>query len=162
MSATHVHRHHRHGPDELVASAVESCREAGRQFTPLRRRVFEALAEASGPLGAYDIVEQLGREKRISPISVYRALDFLIEAGLIHRVATRNTYLPCHHLHAADETTVFLVCTRCGGVDELASPELGRDLRGMAAASGFRPGGNAVEIEGECAECREGEAASAA
>ncbi len=156
--AAHIHHHHHHGPEgapKLVAHAEAVCREKGLQFTPLRRRVFEALSASGGPLGAYDLVEQLGRERRISPISVYRALEFLMEAGLIHRIAVRNTYLPCAHEHGAGETTVFLVCTLCGNVDELASSAIARDLAGTAAQVGFRPVSRAVELEGECQACRE-------
>jgi Fur family zinc uptake transcriptional regulator len=155
--AAHIH-HHDHGPEaapKLVAHAEAVCSEKGLQFTPLRRRVFEALAASGAPLGAYDLVEQLGRERRISPISVYRALEFLMEAGLIHRIAVRNTYLPCAHEHGAGETTVFLVCTICGNVDELASSSVARDLAGTAAQVGFRPVSRAVELEGECQSCRE-------
>lgn len=150
-----------HEVDAVLRDAEARCRDGGLQFTPLRRRVFEALARGGGPLGAYDLVERLGREKRIAPISVYRALDFLIEAGLIHRIATRNTYLPCIHVHAHDrhDAMVFLVCTRCGHVDEVASPDLARGLDGTAAEAGFKPGGRAVEVEGECANCRRGVAA---
>jgi Fur family transcriptional regulator, zinc uptake regulator len=157
--AAHSHHHHHGGAQEaaaLLAHAETVCGEKRLQFTPLRRRVFEALAAGSGPLGAYDLVEQLGRERRISPISVYRALEFLMEAGLIHRIAVRNTYLPCAHEHGAGETTVFLVCTLCGSVDELASSEIARDLAGTAAQVGFRPVSRAVELEGECQACREG------
>ena len=138
----------------LLGHAEQVCRERGLLLTPLRRRVFEALAASSAPLGAYDLVERLGRERRIAPISVYRALDFLIEAGLIHRIATRNSYLPCHHSHAPHETTVFLVCTRCGGVDEVASPEVARGIDGTATAAGFRADHGSVEIAGECRSCR--------
>ena len=151
---------HGHGsPADLLAHAEAHCRTRGLQFTPLRRRIFEALAGAEKPLGAYDLVERLGREKRMAPISVYRGLDFLIEAGLIHRIATRNTYLPCCHEHGTGETTVFLVCSSCGGVDELASSDVARGLDGTAAAVGFRPKSRAVELEGECSTCRDGRAA---
>lgn len=134
--------------------AEEICRAKGTQLTPLRRRVLEALAAAERPLGAYDLVERLGRERRIAPISVYRVLDVLIEAGLIHRIATRNTYLPCNHAHESHAATVFLVCSSCGGVDEVTSDEIAASLTGTAAATGFRPGARAVEVEGECAGCQ--------
>ncbi|MDB5592138.1 Fur family transcriptional regulator [Enterovirga sp.] len=151
---SHDHHHHPSPPEALIRQAEEACRAQGVQFTPLRRRVFEELARSREPLGAYDLVERLGRERRIAPISVYRVLDVLIEAGLIHRIATRNTYLPCHHAHDPHGATVFLVCTSCGVVDEVCSPDLTRGLDGTAAAAGFRPGGRAVEVEGECASCR--------
>lgn len=142
------------GTRELLSHADTVCRDRGLNLTPLRRRVFEALASSSSPLGAYDLVELLGRERRVSPISVYRALDFLIESGLIHRIALRNTYLPCHGHHGVDETTVFLVCATCGNVDELASPALARGLDGVARSVDFTPRSRTVELEGECAQCR--------
>jgi Fur family zinc uptake transcriptional regulator len=130
-------------------------------LTPLRRRVFEALAASKAPLGAYDLVERLGRERRVAPISIYRALDFLIEAGLIHRIATRNAYLPCYHSHAAHAATVFLVCTRCGGVDEVASPEVARGIEETARAAGFRADHRSLEVAGECRACRDNPSDSA-
>ncbi|WP_375459391.1 Fur family transcriptional regulator [uncultured Enterovirga sp.] len=159
MAGSPHHHHHDETPEALLRLAEEACQARGTQFTPLRRRVFAELAAAREPLGAYDLVERLGRERRIAPISVYRVLDFLIEAGLIHRIATRNTYLPCHHMHDPHAATVFLVCSRCGGVDEVTSPDLARGIDGTAAASGFKPVGRAVEVEGECATCQTGEAA---
>lgn len=127
---------------------------AGIQLTALRRRVLEELARAERPLGAYDLVERIGKERRIAPISIYRVLDVLIEAGLIHRIATRNTYLACNHTHESHATTVFLVCTTCGNVDEVTSDDVARGVRGTAAAAGFRPGSRAVEVEGECSGCQ--------
>lgn len=158
MSVGHAHGHE-HGPDDLVRQAEETCAAKGLQLTALRRRVFAELAAANAPLGAYDLVERLGRERRMAPISVYRVLDFLIEAGLIHRIVTRNTYLPCHHADAGHDATVFLVCTRCGGVDEVSAPDVARGVSGTAAAAGFKPVGSAVEVAGECAECQAGRAA---
>lgn len=149
------HRHSQQDPADAMGHAEALCRDRGLKFTPLRRRVFEALASSGAPLGAYDLVERLGQERRISPISVYRALEFLIEAGLIHRIAVRNTYLPCHHEHGPGETTVFLVCSSCGNVDELASSAIASGLDGMAAALDFKPKSRAVELEGECSACRE-------
>ena len=139
---------------DLMRHAAELCAAQGLQWTPLRRRVFGSLVESGRPLGAYDLVERLGTEKRIAPISVYRALDFLIEVGLIHRIATRNTYLPCHHDNGQHDATVFLVCTRCGSVDEVASPEIARGIDGTTAAAGFRTDNRFVEIGGECQACQ--------
>lgn len=153
--AEHHHDHHAHeDPVAFMRRAEAVCRQAGVQLTPLRRRLLEELARAERPLGAYDLVERLGRERRIAPISVYRVLDVLIEAGLIHRIATRNTYLPCNHAHESHAATVFLVCTTCGSVDEVTSDEVARGVLGTAAEAGFRPGSRAVEVEGECSDCQ--------
>lgn len=153
MAETH-HHHHPLDPAAFMRHAEELCRQDGVQLTALRRRVLEELARAERPLGAYDLVERLGRERRIAPISVYRVLDVLIEAGLIHRIATRNTYLPCNHAHEPHAATIFLVCTVCGNVDEVASDEVARGVSDTAAAAGFRPGVRAVEVEGECCDCQ--------
>ena len=154
MAEHHHHHHHSGDSAAFLRHAEESCRRDGVQLTPLRRRVLEELSRAERPLGAYDLVERLGRERRIAPISVYRVLDVLIEAGLIHRIATRNTYLPCAHAHESHATTVFLVCTTCGNVDEVTSDDVARGVRGTAAAAGFKPGTRAVEVEGECSDCQ--------
>ena len=159
MSHTHSPPAHASGPngaEDLIGHAERVCRDKGLQLTPLRRRVFSALAESDAPLGAYDLVERLGKERRVAPISIYRALDFLIEAGLIHRIATRNTYLPCCHEHPAHEATLFLVCKLCGHVDEVTSPDVARGIDGTAAAAGFRTLHRPVEVEGECQACRDG------
>ena len=155
MADTHSHHHHSHSdPAAFIRHAEEICRQDGVQLTALRRRVLEELARAERPLGAYDLVERLGRERRIAPISVYRVLDVLIETGLIHRIATRNTYLPCSHTHESHAATIFLVCTTCGNVDEVASDAVARGVSDTAASAGFRPGARAVEVEGECAGCQ--------
>lgn len=154
MANAHSHIHTHASADGLIAQAERLCAERRLQLTPLRRRVFAALAGSDAPLGAYDLVERLGAERRIAPISVYRALDFLIEAGLIHRIATQNSYLPCHHSHDTHEATLFLVCKTCGHVDEVSSPDVARGIDGTAAAAGFRTGHQPVEIEGECQTCQ--------
>jgi Fur family zinc uptake transcriptional regulator len=155
MVMAHAHSSHANGSaEDLIAQAERLCVDKRLQLTPLRRRVFEALAASEAPLGAYDLVERLGVERRVAPISVYRALDFLIEAGLIHRIATQNSYLPCHHSHDAHEATLFLVCKTCGHVDEVSSVDVARGIDGTAAAAGFRTGHRPVEIEGECQTCQ--------
>lgn len=147
--------HHDHGDGgDLIARAERVCAERRLQLTPWRRRVLEELARTSSPLGAYDLVERLAGERRISPISVYRALDFLMAAGLVHRIAARNTYLPCHHEHQHDETTVFLICSRCGAVDERTSLAVAEGLDGTAQAAGFQVQSRSVELEGQCGACR--------
>jgi Fur family zinc uptake transcriptional regulator len=151
-----AHAGHAHAAGDLIAQAERLCAERRLQLTPLRRRVFEALAGSEAPLGAYDLVERLGVERRVAPISVYRALDFLIEAGLIHRIATQNSYLPCQHSHDTHEATLFLVCKTCGHVDEVSSPDVARGINGTAAAAGFRTGHQPVEIAGECQTCQGG------
>lgn len=143
--------------DELVRRAERTCRDRNLKLTPMRRRVLGTLAGSRTPLSASALIAAIGAgaEKAVSPILIYRALDFLNSEGLIHRLAGRNAYVPCDHEHSDGEVTVLLVCRRCGTVDEVASREIERSLDSTAAATGFKPLNRVVELEGECVACQQ-------
>ncbi len=157
---THAHTHDRGegcctAPD-VLARAERLCRERDLQFTRLRREVLETVAAARGPLGAYDIAERLSLPgRRVAAVSVYRALDFLTELGLVHRIASRNAFVSCAHDHGAAEGLVFLICRSCGGIDETTAPEVEAGLDRALARAGFRPASRILEVEGECGACRD-------
>ena len=157
------HRHAcRADPGEVVARAESLCRSRGLQFTPLRREVLEAVAASGKPQGAYDVAEHLSRPgRRVAPVSVYRALDFLMEQGLVHRIASRNAFIPCAHEHGPGigEGVVFLICRTCGGIDETAAPEVEQGLGRTLARAGFRPAHRILEVEGDCGACLDRERA---
>lgn len=154
-STAHEHDHD-HGAciAEAMARAEACCNERGARLTPLRRRVLEMLADSHIPLGAYELVERLGATgEKPAPMSVYRALDFLVGEGLAHRIESRNAYLACGRDHAADDVIVFLICETCGLTDEVASHAIGRDLAWATRAAGFSPRTPVIEIAGTCARC---------
>ncbi|ACB96572.1 Fur family transcriptional regulator [Beijerinckia indica] len=124
-------------------------------LTPGRKRILDILAKEQKPLGAYQMIEKIAETtgKRPAPISIYRALDFLLENGLVHRLASCNTYLACRHGHAAEEPIVFLICEKCGSVIEASSVELGAGLTSLAAREHFRPRTRIMEIAGLCHDC---------
>ncbi|MGH1574419.1 transcriptional repressor [Methylobacterium sp. P31] len=156
-----MHRHESHercheGAGDMLARAEAVCRARGLQFTPLRREVLEAVTGAGKAQGAYDIAERLSAPgKRVAPVSVYRALDFLMEQGLVHRIASRNAFIPCAHEHAPGEGVVFLICRTCGGVDETSSEEIEDGLGRTLERAGFTPTHSILEVEGDCGACRE-------
>jgi Fur family zinc uptake transcriptional regulator len=160
----HGHAHdHDHGhdhacradPTAILRRAEDLCRERGAQFTALRREVLEAVTTSERPPGAYDLAERLSRPgRRVAPVSIYRALDFLMELGLVHRIASRNAFVPCAHEHGAGENVVFLICRTCGGIDETTSPEMERSLGRTLARAGFTPAHSILEVEGDCGTCR--------
>ena len=144
-----------HGP-ELVERAERLCRERDLQFTRLRRDVLEAVAGEGRPLGAYDIAERLSRPgRRVAAVSVYRALDFLTEHGLVHRIASRNAFVSCGHPHGEGAGLVFLICRTCGSIDETTAPEVESELDRTLEKVGFRPTSRILEVEGECGACRD-------
>ncbi len=141
---------------DALASAEAACRAKGARLTPMRREVLEALYATHRPLGAYDTAEVLARKtgRRLAPITVYRALDFLLEQGLAHRLASRNAFVACPHGHAAGEFVAFLICETCGGVDEMSSADVAETIADLLAREGFQPRLQVLEISGHCAHCR--------
>ncbi len=141
---------------KAMAQAEALCRTRGARLTPIRRKVLEALYATHKPMGAYDLAEILGpRGRRLAPITVYRALDFLIEQGFVHRLASQNAYIASPNEHEERESVTFLICENCGGVDEATSPALSGALTELLAAQGFQPKGKVLEITGRCSHCQE-------
>ncbi len=139
-----------------LADAETACRSAGLRLTPIRRAVLGALLATHRPLGAYDIADALASTsgKRFAPITVYRALDFLLEQGFAHRLESRNAFIACPHRHRPDEPVVFLICETCGGIDEASDADVLAALDRLAASTGFAAGRRVIEMSGRCAHCQ--------
>ena len=113
-----------HDHDRCTADAIDHaeqvCKQRAQKFTPIRRQVLQALLSSHRPLGAYEVIDELAKSMpRPAPITVYRALDFLMENGLVHRIESRNAYLACAHDHDAAAMVAFLICDVCGSVGEI-------------------------------------------
>jgi Fur family transcriptional regulator, zinc uptake regulator len=136
--------------------AEARCAERGQRLTPIRRQVLEILAQSHRTLGAYEIMDRLAQDgPRPAPITVYRALDFLLDNGLVHRIESRNAFLACisDHAEEAAASTLFLICEKCGAVGEATSPAVAETLQATARAAGFTPKARVIEITGICAHC---------
>jgi Fur family zinc uptake transcriptional regulator len=138
----------------FLDQAEKLCDRRNLRFTRLRKQVLELVCRAKQPVGAYQLLDELRDSGRsAAPPTVYRALDFLLEQGLIHRLATNNTYLACahpQHPHAA----VFLVCSRCGHTQEVHTGGVIAELEHQAEPFNFEISHAAVEVTGLCAQCR--------
>ncbi len=149
---------HDHGrcTADALSHAEAVCERRSQKFTPIRRQVLQALLSSHKPLGAYEVIDELARSMpRPAPITVYRALDFLMANGLVHRIESRNAYLACAHDHDdATSAVAFLICERCGLVGEIPSAPFAQDLTAAARASGFAPKLSVVEITGICTHCQ--------
>jgi Fur family zinc uptake transcriptional regulator len=132
------------------------CRQRGARLTAHRRQVLAIVSEAQRPLGAYEILDALrALVPGAAPPTVYRALEFLVAQGLVHRLETLHAYVGCAHPdqpHAGQ----FLICRACGAVRELADPLVSRSVQAAAAASGFHSEHPVVEVSGRCARCSGG------
>ena len=140
-----------------MAEAVESCEARQLRMTPIRRQVLEALYANHRPASAYDLIETLAAagDKRHAPVTIYRALDFLLENGFAHRLESRNAFIACPFRHAPGELVVFMICESCGGVDEAVSEPLSAALADLAGSQGFRPRARVIELAGRCAHCHD-------
>jgi Fur family zinc uptake transcriptional regulator len=139
-----------------LAQAEAICRAHGARLTPIRRKVLEALYATHKPLGAYDLAEILGpKGRRLAPITVYRALAFLMEQGLVRRLASQYAYIASPNVHDDKEAVAYLICENCGGVDEMTSPEFTGTLSSLMAAQQFLPNAKVLEITGRCSHCHE-------
>ncbi|WP_150305725.1 Fur family transcriptional regulator [Pseudomonas saliphila] len=151
------HHPHDHSQcvSEALAAAEQLCAQSGVRFTVLRKRVLELVWQSHKPLGAYDILETLTLEdgRRAAPPTVYRALDFLLEQGLVHRIASLNAFIGCaspEHRHEGQ----FLICRECRIAIELDQPAIRDAIAASAENLGFAVEGETVEITGLCAQCQ--------
>ena len=169
MSSGHAHEAHAHGEggcrhahehalhaEEALARAERVCRERGLRLTPIRRKALEALHADHRAVGAYDLADRISPEggRRLAPISIYRALDFLVEQGFVHRLSSRNAFIACPHGHGVDDVVAFLICEACGGVDEDSSPAMKQTVGAISQERRFAPSHQVVEIVGICEHCR--------
>jgi Fur family transcriptional regulator, zinc uptake regulator len=148
---------HDHGScaSTALAHAERLCVARAQRLTQIRRQVLEALLTSHKPLGAYEIMERLGPKRRPAPITVYRALDFLRENGLVHRIESRNSFVACVHSHAGNDPVVFLICEHCGAVGEAPGAAAAESLKTSCRAAGFTPKSPVIEIAGICSHCRQ-------
>ncbi len=149
---------HSHCVSQALSDAEALCASQGLRLTALRKRVLELVWQSHKPLGAYDILASLSEEdgRRAAPPTVYRALDFLLENGLVHRIASLNAFIGCNqpeHLHQGQ----FLICRQCHAAIELEQAAISQAIVAAAAAVGFVVEGQTVEVLGLCAGCREAE-----
>jgi len=138
-----------------VARAERAFEAQGLRLTELRRRVFEEIAASHHAVGAYDVLDRLARKGgRLAPISVYRAIDALIAAGVIHRLESRNAFFACHTSHAEAHPKLVLACETCHRVAEVDGTSVFREMVAAVDAAAFVPRQTVVEISGVCRHCR--------
>ena len=145
--------------DRRLAKAVERASQAftekNLRFTKLRQDVFQEIAATYTSIGAYDVLARLAEKgTRLAPISVYRAIDALIEAGVIHRLESKNAYFACRRLdHATGRRPIFLACEKCNAVQEADAEGIFDTIDRVSRAANFQPRVKFVEVSGLCRNC---------
>ena len=152
-SKTH---NHQHCVDGALAAAESLCADRGLRLTALRRRVLELIWHRHQPARAYDLLDQLrGERRRAAPPTVYRALEFLLQHGFVHRIESLNAYVGCGEPGSA-HAGQFLICQDCSAVAELDDPEIADIVADKARGLGFRVQRQTVEVMGVCPDCGDG------
>ena len=137
-----------------LAKAEALCRGRRVALTPIRRQVLELVLKAGRPVGAYALLGELERALgKAMPPTVYRALDFLMEQGFVHKIESQNAFIACLDLDHAHRSQ-FIICNACGRTVELLDDTLSASLDARAAELGFEVTQQVVEIRGVCADCR--------
>ncbi|WP_178862671.1 Fur family transcriptional regulator [Thiomicrorhabdus cannonii] len=143
-----------------MAQLEEQCRQAGKKLTPIRQQVLQLMLQHPQPQSAYEILQayQSRYNPKAQPMTVYRALNFLEEIDAVHRLASTRQYVVCDHLgreHTHHGFTQFLLCDRCGGLQEVEMEQaVWQKLLAEAAIYHFTPNASAIEIHGVCGQCQ--------
>ncbi len=157
-SHTHIewpqggHDHH-HCVTSAIAAAEAICASQGEKLTPLRRQVLELVWSSHKPVGAYELLDMLSKDRgRVAPPTIYRALNFLVQHHLVHRIDSLNAFIGCAHPGESHEAC-FLICTNCKTLVETTAPDLHTTLQKVAANHGFSLSGATLELRGLCPDC---------
>ena len=156
--ANHTHSHtsehnHKKCVSEALGTAAQLCVVRGVQLTPIRQQVLELIWESHKAVKAYELLDRLKPlMDAAKPATIYRALDFLIEQGLIHRVESLNAFVGCNS-SAHQHEQLLLICNNCQEVEERSAPEVMQALSHDIQQAGFIVHSKAIEIHGVCAKC---------
>lgn len=138
-----------------IAAAEQLCMARGAQLTPIRHKVLELIWNSHKAVKAYDLLDQIKPlNDAAKPSTVYRALDFLLEQGLIHRVESLNAFVGCH-CSGTRHDQLLLICTACHNIEERAAVSVIQSLTEELGDAGFAPQRKTIEIHGLCNACRQ-------
>jgi Fur family zinc uptake transcriptional regulator len=146
---------HDHGRcvTEALREAEKICRRRELRLTPTRKHVLEMVWAGHKPVKAYEIIDNFaGRNRPTKPPTVYRALDFLVEHGLVHRIESQNAFIGCPS-PVENHTASFFICTRCQVAEELDSRNIDKTISSLAKEKGFIVEQKTVEVYGLCPAC---------
>ena len=157
MAHTHAHDHANtpcspSDAEAFLAEAQDLVQARGQKLTPIRRKVLHLLLQSEEPAKAYDLLANLDGEGAAKPPTVYRALDFLQEMGLAHKIESLNAYVACGHAKH-DHSAVFLICDGCGSAEELHAVRTSAALADESLAAGFKTNNAVIEAHGLCRKC---------
>lgn len=151
-----VHQPHDHDRciNAALTRAKSLCQEKSVKLTATRESVLTILWQSHRPLGAYQIQDQLSKllAKPIAPPTVYRAIEFLLDLSLIHRLPSLNAYIGCP-FPSSQHSNLFMICNDCGSVAEMADAVLNEVLQTASNKANFGLQSQSIELFGQCPQC---------
>ena len=137
-----------------VSEVHQICKRNNLSFTEIRKKVFEIILKYKKPIKAYEILDSLKNidNKPSHPPTVYRAIDFLINNGFVHKLSSINSYVGCFHPNIHNQC-YFLICNICNIYMECCSDELKANIIKTADNNNFIISSTTLEIEGKCSDC---------
>ena len=151
-----VHQPHDHKRciNAALHIANDLCAEKNLRMTPTRESVLRLLWQSHKPLGAYQVKEQLAEllNKHIAPPTVYRAIEFLLQLGLIHRIPSQNAYVGCPFPNS-EHSNLFMICNQCGSAAEIADNSINSMLQRASDKVNFILQSQCLELFGLCPQC---------
>ncbi len=139
--------------DKAILEAILICKANNLRFTDLRQKVFEIILKTHKPVKAYDVLSELQqKDPSAKPPTVYRALDFLLEYGLVHKIHSLNSYSPCSHPKKHNQCC-FLICEKCNQIKECCDESLFKAIQNTTNSNKFDPKNTIIEISGTCNKC---------
>lgn len=150
--------YHKHNHDECIEKALEQaaalCKEKEVRFTATRKQVLKLIWQSHKPIGAYDLLPQLGKAGfNSAPPTVYRALDFLLDMQLIHRINSLNAFVGCSQPEKS-HANCFFICQSCGVAQEVSSQPLVKMRLKLESELGVKINENLAEFSGVCPPCQ--------
>ncbi len=146
--------------DKALEAAANHCQNQGKRLTQQRQKILSLILSIDTPMTAYQLLDLLKTNDlpNAQPPTIYRALEFFSDSGLIHRIEANNTYIACDHIQCshAHQPTQFLLCDQCGSVAETTlKPEQITAMEESAKQYGFLINDRSLELHGVCHDCQE-------
>ncbi|MFA5983622.1 MAG: transcriptional repressor [Methylococcaceae bacterium] len=150
-----VQHNHKHCIQHALASAEEICRDRNLRLTPVRKRILELIWSSHKTVGAYDLLDSFRHDMpSAKPVTIYRALEFLLAAGLIHKVESLNAFIGCKQPETVHRSAI-LICDHCHNAYEVEAYSVVQDIFALSQQISFTPRQLTLEVRGICADCQQ-------
>ena len=136
-----------------LKEAEDLCQARDVNLTATRRRVLELVWQGHEPVKAYEIIDNFkASHQATKPPTVYRALDFLMENGLVHRIESLNAFVGCARPDNPHQAN-FFICTNCHRANEIDSRKIAATFENLAHQQNFTISHKTIEVYGLCSSC---------